>query len=95
MAALTELGGDDGPIPVLTNILLYHVAPESLRPFDVIFSPEIPTLLKGAVIRPRLFRLRDNDPDLRDPFLFFPINIRADNGIIHTISRVLIPVDLP
>ena len=93
VTALTDLGGGD-PIPVLTDILLYHVAPESLGPFQVIFSREIPTL-QGGVIRPRIFRLRDNEPDLRDPYLFFPLNVQADNGVIHTISRVLIPVDLP
>ena len=75
------------------------MAPESLGPFQVIFSREIPTLLEiegePAVIRPRIFRLRDNDPDLRDPILFFPINVRAENGIIHTINRVLIPIDIP
>ena len=95
VAAFTELGGDDGPIPVLTNVLLYHVAPERLGPFQVIFSRNIPTLLEGASIRPRFFRLRDNEPDLRDPYLFFPINVNASNGVIHTINRVLIPADLP
>lgn len=98
VGALSELNNGE-PIPLLTSILLYHVAPESLGPFQVIFSREIPTLLEiegePAVIRPRIFRLRDNDPDLRDPFLFFPINVRAENGVIHTINRVLIPIDIP
>jgi uncharacterized surface protein with fasciclin (FAS1) repeats len=79
----------------ITNILLYHVSGRRLGPFQVIFSRDIPTLLEGASIRPRFFRLRDNDPDIADPYLFAPINIRASNGVIHTISRVLIPVDLP
>lgn len=93
VTALTDLGGGD-PIPVLTEILLYHVAPENLNPFEVIFSRSIDTL-QGGQIRPRIFRLRDNDPDFRDPYLFFPINLQADNGVIHTINRVLIPIDLP
>lgn len=92
VAALTDLGDGD-PIPLLREILLYHVAPESLRPYQFIFADEIQTL-QGGVIRPRIFQLRDNDPSLPDPILFFPLNVDADNGIIHTISRVLIPINL-
>ena len=58
-------------------------------------SSDYDMLLTGATIRPRLFRLRDNDPDLRDPRLRSPINLNASNGIIHGINRVLIPIDLP
>jgi len=94
VSALTGLGGGD-PIPVLTNILLYHVAPGYYGPFKVLFSRSIPTLLDGAEIRPRFITLRDNDPDLRDPRLVLSaINIKADNGVIHTINRVLIPIDI-
>ena len=92
--ALTQLGGGD-PIPVLTDVLLYHVAPTSLSPVEVIFSSSIDTLLDGATIRPLLLTLRDNEPDLADPQLRFPINKKASNGVLHTINRVLIPVDLP
>ena len=96
VGVLTELGGGD-PIPVLTTILTYHVAPESLTFIDVIilsFFGETITTLQGGEITPRFFKLVDNDPDFRDPFLFVPFNVRVDNGVIHTISRVLIPVDL-
>jgi uncharacterized surface protein with fasciclin (FAS1) repeats len=92
--ALTQLGGGD-PIPVLTDVLLYHVAPTPLSPVEVIFSSSIDTLLDGATIRPLLLTLRDNEPDLADPQLRFPINKKASNGVLHTINRVLIPVDLP
>ena len=91
--ALTDIGGGN-PIPVLTNVLLYHVAPERLGAISVLFSSEIDTLLDGAVIRPFFFTLRDNEPDLRDPNVFIPFNVRASNGVVHTINRVLIPVDL-
>jgi uncharacterized surface protein with fasciclin (FAS1) repeats len=95
VGALTGLGGGD-PIPVLTNILLYHVAPGYYGPVRVLFSRSIPTLLDGAEIKPRFLTLRDNDPQIADPKLVLRgLNIRADNGVIHTIDRVLIPVDLP
>lgn len=91
--ALTGLGGGD-PIPLLTDILLYHVSPDNLRPLQVIFANSIDTL-QGATITPRLIRLQDNEPDLRDPFLFIPLNVRASNGRLHTITRVLLPIDVP
>lgn len=97
VATLTELGGGD-PIPVLTDILLYHVVAGEVRPIDLIlatfFYVPIETLL-GETFQPFFFRLVDNDPDFRDPFVTWPFNIRATNGRIHTINRVLIPIDLP
>lgn len=92
VAALTRIGNGD-PIPVLRTVLLYHVAPSDLNPLQVLFAREIPTL-QGGVIRPFFFVLRDNDPDFRDPFLTWPINVRACNGRLHSIDRVLIPVNL-
>ena len=97
VGALTALGEGD-PIPVLTNVLLYHVVPDEVTPFDLIINTftgdSISTLLEGATIDVFFFMLIDNDPDLRNPLVRTPFNISADNGLIHTISRVLIPVDL-
>ena len=96
VAALTDLGGGD-PIPVLTTILLYHVAPEEYSLLDIvffsIFGQTIDTL-EGSTITPFFFRLIDNDPDLRDPRVRWPFNLYASNGIIHNINRVLIPIDI-
>lgn len=98
VGALTQLGNGD-PIPVLTNVLLYHVVGERITAFDVIIrsftGARITTLLAGATIRPFFLRLIDNDPSIADPLLTLPINLRASNGIIHGVSRVLLPVDLP
>jgi uncharacterized surface protein with fasciclin (FAS1) repeats len=98
VGALTTLGNGD-PVPVLTNVLLYHVAGERIGLFSYVirsfFRINIDTLLAGETIKPRFLRLKDNDPDLTDPRLMLPVNVQASNGIIHSIDRVLIPIDLP
>lgn len=97
VSALTDLGGGD-PIPVLTDILLYHVVPGDVRPIDLIFSTffQVPVgTLLGATFQPFFLQLIDNDPDLKNARVTLPFNIRASNGRIHSISRVLIPIDLP
>lgn len=90
--AVTDLGG--GSLnPTLTNILLYHLSPGTQVLKDVILAESIVTALPGATIEPDGLRLQDNAPALRDPRLSVFFNeIRASNGIIHSINRVLIPV---
>ncbi len=91
VTALTQIGGGD-PIPTLTTILLYHVASGKLGALQVLFSRRIDTLA-GASFGVRLFRLVDNAPALPNPSLnLFELDQRASNGVIHGISRVLIPV---
>jgi len=93
VGAFTQLGNGD-PIPVLTTVLLYHVAPERLRAFRVLFSRQIDTLA-NASFGVRFFQLVDNAPKLPNPYLnFFALDQRASNGVIHGITRVLIPIDI-
>ena len=97
--ALDGLSGGD-PIGLLTTILSYHVSPGRYGVFSVLFNrPDggFPTLLgEGFEIGGRFFRLADADRDIRDPRVTFPLNIRTGNGsVVHTINRVLIPVDIP
>jgi len=85
--------GQGDPIPALTNVLLYHVAAGSRGAVQVLFSRSIPTLLPGASFDVRLLRLVDDAPNRPDPYLNpFALNMKASNGIIHGITRVLLPV---
>lgn len=91
--ALTSLGGGD-PVPVLTDVLLYHVVPGALTTTDVLTSSSLATL-QGGTIDVFFRRLGDEEPNLRDPRLTLPVNLTAANGVVHTIDRVLLPLDLP
>ncbi|MEM1437144.1 MAG: fasciclin domain-containing protein [Pseudomonadota bacterium] len=90
--ALTTLG-EGNPIPVLTNVLLYHVT-SGAQPLSAVLSSEaVETLLPGATLTPNRFRLGDADPGILDPRVLEQLaDIRADNGLIHVINRVLLPV---
>jgi len=94
VAQLTALGGGN-PIPTLTNVLLYHVSPGADSLKTIKRTKTIDTLLTGATFTVQGNRLVDNEPDLKNPRFNDPTNLQATNGIVHTISRVLIPINLP
>jgi uncharacterized surface protein with fasciclin (FAS1) repeats len=76
----------------IKNVLLYHVvADKQLGPLQVLLARSL-TMANGGTVEPRGLYLRDETPALRDPRLLLSgINIRATNGVIHTIDRVLVP----
>ncbi len=90
-AALETAVGALG-LPAIKNVLLYHVvAGRKLGPLQVLFSRSL-TMANGGIVRPRGLTLRDETPALRNPRLVLSgLNIRATNGVIHTIDRVLVP----
>ena len=93
--ALTELGGGD-PIPLLTDILLYHVAPDARSQAQLQADGSVETLLTDASFTVEGSTLVDNEPDLLNPNFEEGIaDIEAANGIIQGIDRVLIPLDIP
>ncbi|MEM1254258.1 MAG: fasciclin domain-containing protein [Cyanobacteria bacterium P01_H01_bin.21] len=95
VAALSDLGDGD-PIPILTDVLLYHISPGVKTLETVQSEPTITTLLEGATLMPDGNSLVDNEPDLTDPsFVAGATDIEASNGIIQAIDRVLIPLDIP
>lgn len=89
---LTVLGDGD-PIPLLQDILLYHVSPGEKTQAEL--DGEIETLLTDASFTVQGQQLLDNEPDLLDPsFEDSLADVDALNGIIQGIDRVLIPLDI-
>ena len=81
------------PVATLEAVLLYHLSQGTQTGTDIATSGTVSTL-GGGTITADLPTLVDNEPDFIDPSLT-TTDIPADNGIVHEIDRVLIPVDLP
>jgi len=92
-AALSDLGGGD-PIPLLTDVLLYHVSAGAKSAAEVDALDAVATLLEGATFGSEGTELIDNEPDVANPNIVIP-DIAASNGTIQAIDRVLIPLDIP
>jgi len=90
--ALTLLSGGTSPIPLLTDILSYHVLPESLQASQIRGQSALETLL-GVDLGVSGTTLIDADPDLVNPRLI-ATDIQTANGVVHVIDRVLIPANI-
>lgn len=97
------LGGDAGAFAVIAgtfdlatirNVVKYHVVPGSYGFLNLLRKRTFETALPGTSFKRYGLNLRDNEPDLRNPRITLPLELRAGEGIAHTITRVLIPVDL-
>lgn len=92
--ALTTLAPDGNPIPLLTDILLYHVSPGASTAEEIAAAGTIDTLLTGATFGVDGAELIDAEPDIANPSIVIP-DIDATNGVIQAIDRVLLPIDIP
>lgn len=92
--ALSGLSDTGDPIPLLTDILRYHISPGAQTLEQVAAQDSVATLLDGTTFAPQGRNLVDNEPDLDDPTLV-TTDVGATNGIVHVLDRVLIPSDLP
>ena len=80
---------------LLDDVLLYHVAPEARTVAELQADATIGTLLTGASVTVDGTELVDNDPDVENPeFVEGRTDIKAANGKIQVIDRVLLPLDL-
>ncbi|WP_348538733.1 fasciclin domain-containing protein [Shimia sp. R10_1] len=82
-------------VSTLKDILFYHVKAGSSSLQEVQDSGSVDTLLNAASFGVAGDTLNDNDPDVEDPeFVEGLTDIKATNGVIHVIDRVLLPIDV-
>lgn len=94
VAALRLISGGGDPLPLLTEVLTYHVVGESLQASQVLTQSGITTLQGGTLsVDAGALTLGDADPDVADPALV-TTDLQAANGVVHVIDGVLLPVDL-
>jgi len=74
-----------GDLPALRNVLLYHVVPGALMAADVVQLKTATTATGQKVTFETATGVRVNDAQI------VKTDIRAANGIIHVINRVLLP----
>ena len=82
-------------IETLTDVLFYHVKSGASTVEELQAGGTVDTLLDGVTFAVNRDELIDNDPDVEDPeFVEGLTDIRASNGIIQVIDRVLLPIDV-
>ncbi len=72
-------------IPKLQKILLYHVLDGDVRSDDFAQIDEAPTLEGSVIAVEHSPKIKVNGAEVKQ------VDILADNGVIHTISAVLMP----
>jgi len=92
LAEFTGFQSADEP-GLLDDVLLYHVAPGAQSRRELNRSGPIDTLL-GAPLEVERGNIIDGDSNDRDSRIVRPFDLKVSNGVIHTVNRVLRPIDL-
>jgi uncharacterized surface protein with fasciclin (FAS1) repeats len=94
LATATGFESADEP-GILADVLLYHVAPGAQSVGQLRGESGIATLLDGAELTVRNNGvIVDGNRDNTNAKFVTPSNIGNANGIVHTVSQVLIPINL-
>ena len=75
-------------IPVLTDILLYHVAEGKVLASQLSDGQEISTLLDGGEVT---VDIRSDGDVLINDAMVLTTDVKASNGVVHVINQVLVP----
>ncbi len=79
---------------LLDDVLLYHVSPGAKSLPEIRRERTVTTLLEGATFKVFWDNIVDGDRNDRNARFLRPSNIVADNGTVHTVSKVIRPIDL-
>ena len=90
----SDLGNGD-PVPELTELLQYHVSAGEKTVKNLRDAGTVETLLADETFEVQGSQLIDNQPGVANPKLVAgQLNIKAANGRVHGISRVLLPSEI-
>ncbi|TCL08740.1 putative surface protein with fasciclin (FAS1) repeats [Shimia isoporae] len=93
-AALTGLSEDGDPIPLLTDILLYHVAPDEDDLSTLNAEGPVATLLENATFEVTDGTVIDGDPDYQNADVV-AADVGVGAGTVQIVDQVLLPLDAP
>lgn len=88
LTAIGQTSIDDVPVPVLEQILLYHVLQSTVKSADVT-TGSVSTLQGGSINLAAGTGITVNNAGVIPPF-----DVEATNGIIHSIDQVLVPQEI-
>jgi len=92
--ALGGLAEDGDPIPLLTDILLYHVAPDEQGQTELAAAGPVTTLLDGATVQIAGDAVIDADPDAANADIV-AADLDAGAATVQVVDSVLLPLDTP
>jgi len=99
--SVSGLVGPSATIDTIESVLLYHVVPGKVMSSAVpgLDGMDVTTAGGGSFrinVGPHFVRLIDQDPGARNAKLIWSkLDIPAGKSVIHGVSRVLRPIDLP
>lgn len=92
--ALSGLASDGDPIPLLTDILMYHVSGSESDAAGLNADGPVDTLLADASVEVTGNTVVDGDPNFQNADIISS-DVDAGMGTIQVIDQVLLPLDTP